>query len=204
MDFIQAHWLDITTTLLGLAYILLEVRISLWLFLVGFLMESLDVALYYGAGLYADCGMEFYYIAMTVYGFVNWKWGARWQKGPTVNGEEIGVSHFERRFILPWTVGTLALWGGIWWLLVRFTDSNVPVADSFTTALSVLGAWALARKYLEQWIIWIVVDAVCCVLYATKGLPFKSGLYGLYVLLAVWGYVKWLREMRVQTSNRSA
>lgn len=194
MDFILSHWLDITTTLLGLAYILLEVRVSLWLFLVGFVMEALDVVLYYDAGLYADCGMEFYYIAMTVYGFINWQWGG------SHAGEkaELPITHFAPRCILPWTVGTLGLWVVIWWLLVRFTDSTVPVADSFTTAFSVVGAWALARKYLEQWWIWIAVDIVCCVLYAHKGLPFKSGLYGLYVLLAVWGYVKWVRRMSRQ------
>lgn len=200
MDFLSAHWLDITTTVLGLAYILLEVRVSLWLFLVGFAMEVLDVVLYYDAGLYADFGMEFYYIAMTIYGFVHWSS----RKGATRHGEESGkergpdktelpVTHFPRRYILPWTAGTLGLWLLIWWLLVRFTDSTVPMADSFTTAFSVVGAWALARKYIEQWWIWIAVDVVCCVLYATKGLPFKSALYGLYVVLAIWGYIKWRR-----------
>ena len=190
MDFFLAHWLDITTTLLGLAYILLEVRISLWLFLVGFLMEALDVVLYYDYGLYADCAMEFYYIFMTVYGFINWKWGGGQQK------KELPITHFPRRFILPWAVGVLAAWALIYFLLTRYTDSTVPVADSFTTAFSLLGAWALARKYVEQWIVWIAVDAVCFALYAYKGLPFKSGLYGLYTLLAIYGYWKWLRQMR--------
>ena len=189
MDFFLNHWLDIVTTLLGLAYILLEVRVSLWLFLVGFLMEALDVVLYFDYGLYADCAMEFYYIFMTVYGFINWKWGAGRQK------EELPITHFERRFILPWAIGVLAAWAAIYFLLTRYTDSTVPVADSFTTAFSLLGAWALARKYVEQWLVWIAVDVVCCALYAYKGLPFKSGLYGLYVVLAVWGYAKWLRQM---------
>lgn len=193
MDFFLAHWLDITTTLLGLAYILLEVRISLWLFLVGFLMEALDVVLYYDYGLYADCAMEFYYIFMTVYGFINWKWGAGQQK------KELPITHFPRRFILPWAVGVLAAWALIYFLLTRYTDSTVPLADSFTTAFSLLGAWALARKYVEQWIVWIAVDAVCFALYAYKGLPFKSGLYGLYTLLAIFGYWKWLRQMRQTT-----
>ena len=66
-EFLSLHWLDITTTLLGLAYILLEYKASIWLWLVGFVMQAMDIVLYYQHGLYADCGMEFYYIAMTVY-----------------------------------------------------------------------------------------------------------------------------------------
>lgn len=84
----------------------------------------------------------------------------------------------------------------IYWLLLTFTDSNVPLADSFTTALSLLGIWALAHRYLEQWFIWIAVDVVTCALYAYKELPFKSSLYALYVIIAVFGYFRWRRQMK--------
>ncbi|MBQ5980946.1 MAG: nicotinamide mononucleotide transporter [Prevotella sp.] len=104
-------------------------------------------------------------------------------------------THFERKYILPWTIGTLAIWATIWWLLVTYTDSRVPIADSFTTALSMVGIWALARKYLEQWLIWIVVDVVTCVLYFYKDIPFKASLYGLYVIIAIAGYYKWKKHL---------
>ena len=71
-DFLTAHWLDITTTVLGLAYILLEYKASIWMWAVGFAMQTLGIVLYYQKGLYADCGMEFYYLAMTMYGW--WRW----------------------------------------------------------------------------------------------------------------------------------
>ena len=190
-DFIATHWLDILTTALGLAYILLEYKASLWLWLVAFVMQSLDVVLYYQHGLYADCGMEFYYIAMTVYGYINWRYLKNKDDKPRT------VTHFERRYILPWTVATLALWGLIYFLLVRFTDSRVPLTDSLTTALSFVGCWALARKYLEQWLIWIVVDVITCALYFYKGIPFKASLYGLYVIIAVAGYIKWRKMLNI-------
>lgn len=190
-DFIATHWLDILTTALGLAYILLEYKASLWLWLVAFVMQSLDVVLYYQHGLYADCGMEFYYIAMTVYGYINWKYLKNKDDKPRT------VTHFEHRYILPWTVATLALWGLIYFLLVRFTDSRVPLTDSLTTALSFVGCWALARKYLEQWLIWIVVDVITCALYFYKGIPFKASLYGLYVIIAVAGYIKWRKMLNI-------
>jgi nicotinamide mononucleotide transporter PnuC len=131
--FITAHWLDITTTLLGLAYILLEYKANIWLWLVGFVMQALDIVLYYQKGLYADCGMEFYYIAMTVYGFTIWRFG---KKRKADNDEVLPITHFKASLILPWAVATVVIWGALYWFLAYCTDSSVPVADAFTTALS--------------------------------------------------------------------
>jgi nicotinamide mononucleotide transporter len=189
LEFLSAHWLDIVTTVLGLAYILLEYRASVWMWLAGFLMQALGIVLYYQKGLYADCGMEFYYLAMTVYGYWKWIHG-------TASKEALPITHFPRRLVLPWLAIIAVVWATIYWLLVTFTNSNVPLADSFTTALSIVGIWALAHKYLEQWFIWIAVDVVTSVLYFYKDIPFKASLYALYVVIAVMGYFKWRQIMR--------
>ena len=192
ITFLADHWLDIVTTVLGLAYILLEYKASVWMWLVGFMMQALGIVLYYQKGLYADCGMEFYYLSMTVYGY--WKW----VRG-SVSKESLPISHFPKRLVLPWLLLIAAVWGVIYWLLITFTNSNVPLADSFTTALSIVGIWALAHKYLEQWFIWIAVDVVTCALYFYKDIPFKASLYGLYVVIAVFGYFKWKKLMQKQS-----
>lgn len=202
VEFLAAHWLDIVTTVLGLAYIIFEYRASLWMWAVGFVMQALGIVLYYQKGLYADCGMEFYYISMTVYGFVVWKFhrGKDLEENEQTIGDKkqgtLPIRHFPCRLMLPWIVLTGCIWGTIYWLLITFTNSNVPVADSFTTALSIVGIWALAHKYLEQWFIWIAVDVVTCVLYFYKDIPFKAGLYALYVVIAVMGYLKWRKIMQ--------
>ena len=193
MDFIIAHWLDIVTTVLGLAYILLEYKASIWMWAVGFAMQALGIVLYYQKGLYADCGMEFYYLAMTVYGYWKWIHGS-------ASKEALPIRHFPRRLVLPWLLLIAMVWGIIYWLLVTFTNSNVPLADSFTTALSIVGIWALAHKYLEQWFIWIAVDVVTCALYFYKDIPFKASLYAVYVVIAVFGYIKWRRMMQASTT----
>ena len=198
-EFLAAHWLDMLTTVLGLAYILLEYKASIWLWAVGFAMQSLGIVLYYQKGLYADCGMEFYYLAMTVYGFFNW---IRKPKVASIADSQkdarttTPITHFPRRLAIRWTVATLLIWAAIYWFLTTCTDSRVPVADSFTTALSVVGIWALARKYVEQWLIWIVVDIVTCALYFYKDIPFKASLYALYVVIGVMGYYKWKQMMK--------
>ncbi len=195
ITFLAEHWLDITTTVLGLAYILLEYRASVWMWLVGFLMQSLGIILYYQKGLYADCGMEFYYLAMTVYGW----W--RWIKPKANSQKPIAISLFPRRLVLPWLLLIAAIWAFIYWLLVTFTNSNVPLADSFTTALSIVGIWALAHKYLEQWFIWIAVDVVTSILYFYKDIPFKASLYALYVVIAIAGWFKWRKIMVSQRES---
>ncbi len=195
-EFLTSHWLDIVTTVLGLAYILLEYRASIWMWAVGFAMQALGIVLYYQKGLYADCGMEFYYLSMTVYGY--WKWKTHPQplsvEGggiksllPSLNRERLGVG----------LLIVATIWAAIYWLLVTFTNSNVPLADSFTTALSIVGIWALAHKYLEQWFIWIVVDVVTSVLYFYKDIPFKASLYALYVIIAIFGYIKWRKMINI-------
>ena len=195
IDFLTAHWLDIVTTVLGLAYILLEYKASVWMWAVGFAMQALGIVLYYQKGLYADCGMEFYYLAMTVYGW----W--RWIKPKANSQKPIAISLFPRRLVLPWLLLIAAIWAFIYWLLVTFTNSNVPLADSFTTALSIVGIWALAHKYLEQWFIWIAVDVVTSVLYFYKDIPFKASLYALYVVIAIAGWFKWRNIMASQRES---
>ena len=207
-EFIELYWLDFLTTVLGLLYIWLEYRAHIALWVVGIIMPALDVYLYYSHGLYGDAGMAVYYTLAAVYGLVVWmthpqplpRGGesdytqTQNQTNPPSPGEGLGVgsvSSMPRRLYLPTTLFFFVAWGLTYYILVTWTNSTVPLLDSFTNALSFVGLWALARKYLEQWFFWMVVDMVCTVLYIQKGIPFKAALYGLYVFIAVAGYFKW-------------
>lgn len=107
------------------------------------------------------------------------------------SSEELPITFFPRHLILRTLGFFLLAWAATYYVLVAYTNSTVPLLDAFTNALSFVGLWALARKYVEQWLFWIAVDVVCCYLYVVKGIPFKAGLYGLYVVIAVMGYIKW-------------
>lgn len=107
------------------------------------------------------------------------------------SSEELPITFFPRRLILRTLGFFLLAWAATYYVLVAYTNSTVPLLDAFTNALSFVGLWALARKYVEQWLFWIAVDVVCCYLYVVKGILFKAGLYGLYVVIAVMGYIKW-------------
>ena len=204
-DFLSTHWLDIVTTILGLIYLVLEYRASIALWVVGIVMPAMDIYLYWSHGLYGDAGMAVYYTLAAIYGYAVWKFGAKWKamikrKGSdkkegasavSSSSEELPVTFFPRRLILRTLGFFLLAWAATYYVLVAYTNSTVPLLDAFTNALSFVGLWALARKYVEQWLFWIAVDVVCCYLYVVKGIPFKAGLYGLYVVIAVMGYWKW-------------
>jgi len=184
------RFLDILGFTIGLVYLWLEYKASIWLWVASIIMPAVDMVLYLKAGLYADFGMAIYYCMAAIYGFAVWKWGKRKN-----NTTEMPITHFRRDYILPAFLVFCALWGAIWWLLTSQTNSTVPVTDAFTTALSIVAMWALARKYVEQWLLWLVVDAVCSALYIYKGIPFKAAIYGLYTIFAVVGYRKWLKDV---------
>lgn len=195
IDYLSLHWLDILTTILGIAYIVLEYRASILLWLVGIVMPALDIWLYYSHGLYGDAGMAVYYTLAAIYGYAVWKFG---RKRGQREGQVLLISHMPIRLYLPTTVFFFVAWGVTYWILTEFTNSTVPLLDAFTNALSFVGLWALARKYMEQWFFWIGVDLISCYLYINKGIPFKAGLYGLYVIIAVAGYFKWQKMMKQQ------
>lgn len=215
-DFLSTHWLDIVTTILGLIYLILEYRASIALWVVGIVMPAMDIYLYWSHGLYGDAGMAVYYTLAAIYGYAVWKFGAKWKamikrKGSdkkegasavssdkieaasavSSSSEDLPITFFPRRLILRTLVFFVLAWAATYYVLVAYTNSTVPLLDAFTNALSFVGLWALARKYVEQWLFWIAVDVVCCYLYVVKGIPFKAGLYGLYVVIAVMGYWKW-------------
>lgn len=234
-EFFLNHWLDIVTTILGLIYLVLEYRASIALWVVGIVMPTMDIYLYWSHGLYGDAGMAVYYTLAAIYGYAVWKFGAKWKrmlkrkasgaagsdKALEADGsdnavdaagsdkavdaagsdkavdaaggcsEELPITFFPRRLILRTLGFFLLAWAATYYVLVAYTNSTVPLLDAFTNALSFVGLWALARKYVEQWLFWIAVDVVCCYLYVVKGIPFKAGLYGLYVVIAVMGYRRW-------------
>lgn len=109
--------------------------------------------------------------------------------------KELPITRIPLRMAAVCAVAAIALWVLLYLGLNYLTDSTVPVADAFTTAMSIVGMWMLARKHLEQWIVWIAVDAVCVGLYIYKGIYFYAALYLIYTIIAFFGYRKWRRLM---------
>ena len=182
-------WLELTGTLVGLIYLWLEYRASVWLWAANIVMPLIYIFVYYDSGFYADMGINVYYLIASLYGWIMWRRGRD-------NGKELPISHTPRREIALMGSIFAVLMLGIWLILINFTDSTVPLGDTFTTVLSVVALYMLAKKYVEQWLVWIVVDVVCAGLYLYKGLYPTAVLYLLYSVVAWFGYRRWLKMMK--------
>lgn len=188
--------LEILGTIVGLAYLWLEYRASIYLWIASIIMPAIYLFVYYNAGLYADFGINIYYLVIAIYGWAAWKYGFRlFGSNDNLKSEELPISHTPTKIWLKITAIYAILQLVIAWILIRFTDSSVPWADAFTTALSIIAMWMLARKYIEQWWVWLVVDVTSAALYIYKDLYFTAALYALYALIVFFGYRKWKQLM---------
>lgn len=184
------NYLEIAGTIIGLLYLWFEYKASIWLWPVSVIMPAVYILVYYRAGLYADSGISVYYLLAGIYGWLVWV-------RHTPGKPEKPITFTPLRLVLPLSVILCVVFVLIGKVLEAYTDSTVPWWDSFTTALSVVAMWMLAHKYVEQWLVWLVVDVVSCGLYIYKDLYFTSFLYGLYALIAFFGYLKWKQLMKL-------
>lgn len=194
------NYLELAGTLVGVVYLWLEYKASAWLWIASIVMPAIYLKVYYDAGLYADFAISVYYIVASLYGLFCWIRGSvrRSHDGDALREADnsIRIQHMPRGKWKPLAVVFGILWAILGILLSQLTDSTVPWADAFTTALSISALWMLAKKYLEQWLVWIAADVACAVLYAYKDLWMTGGLYLAYAVVAVFGYVKWKKMMQ--------
>jgi len=185
--------LDILKVSVGLIYLYLEYNAKRGLWIAGVIMPAISLWLFYNKGLYADCAINLYYLVIAVYGYAVWS-----RKSSSRQKPEVPIMSVPGKVAAILGGVFVAIWFFIAWVLASFTDSNVVWLDSFTTALSIVGLWMLARKYIQQWFVWLVVDAVYVWLYYHKGIYFSGTLYAFYTVMAVFGYVKWRKLMAEQ------
>lgn len=193
VDYIIDNFLEILGTLIGVVYLYWEYKGDIKLWIAGIIMPAISLYVYYSAGLYADFGINIYYLVVAVYGWVIWQFGL---KGKNGQQHELSIIFTPRKAYLPLTIAFAVLWIAIALILIHFTNSTVPWLDAFTTSLSIIGMWMLARKWIEQWWAWLLVDAVSAGLYIYKGIYFYAALYTIYTIIVFFGYKKWLKLMQ--------
>lgn len=184
--------LQIVGTLLGLIYLWLEYKANIWVWIIGAIMPLVHGILYLESGIYADAAMQLYYVAAGVYGLIVWK------RKPRKSGDGV-IRHTPRGWIVPLVAVYALLHVALYYILMEFTDSRVPLFDSMSTALSIVAMWMLSRKLVEQWLVWLVVDMISVGLYIYKGIPITALLYTLYCVLAVLGYLRWRKMANHQS-----
>ena len=193
LEYLSSHALEILGVVLGIIYLVFEMKAWWPLWIISIIMPINSLFVYFKAGLYADFAIDIYYVLAAIYGLIVWLRGKRVKDG--AKKEELPIVCTGAKSWAVYAGIFTVLFVGIAMVLINWTNSTVPWADSFTTALSVIALWMLAHKQIEQWWVWFVVDLVSAALYFYKGIPFYGGLYFLYTVLAVVGYFQWKKKL---------
>lgn len=190
INYISKNWIEITGVVLSLIYLYLSIRQKVGLWFFGIISSIFYTVVFVESGLYADMSLQAYYIAISIYGWIHWKRGHISQK------EEIPATFMASKDWIIAGIGTVVVYLLYYFILTRYTDSTVPVTDSIVGALSVVGTWMLAKKFIENWLVWIVADAICVGLYIYKDLYPTSVLNVIYTIMAGVGYWQWKKGMK--------
>ena len=180
--------LEAVAVIFGIISVYLGTRQNIWSWPTALVNVALFFALFLESGLYSDTGLQIVYFVLSLYGWYEWLYGGA---GRTA----ITVTRTSRR---TWTV--LAGIGVVVWALLgtitsRLPGTALPYVDAATTTVSLLAQWMMTRKLVENWLIWIAVDVVYVGMFVFKGLYLTAFNYGIYLVLAVTGYIAWKRSL---------
>jgi nicotinamide mononucleotide transporter len=190
---LTANYIELLGALFGLAYIVLSIRQNILTWPAGLISSLLYVAVFFHSKFYAGMGLQVYYVGISFYGWYFWLKGNRKDKQG-----EVPVSKMKKSEAILTALVSPFIFAAILLVLLHLTDSPVPYLDAVSTSLSIVATWMLARKILENWLLWIVADLVSTGLYIYKGLWPTTVLFLVYTVLAVVGYFQWKRSLEVQ------
>jgi nicotinamide mononucleotide transporter len=177
---------------LGLIYVLLIYRRNRLGWLAGAASSIIYVYLAARARLPMQSVLQFYYVAMSVYGWRNWT------RSEDERAGGIGRWPLRNHLIAVAVIAVLSALTAQW--LRRETHAALPYLDSMTTCISLFATWLLARLKIENWLYWICADSVTAYMFASRGYPFSAGLFLSYMIIAVFGFREWLRKYRLQAA----
>ena len=170
----------------GLLYLFLEIRQHRAMWIVGILTSLFYIFVFFFSKIYAEMGLNVYYVAISIYGFRKWTQGKK--------QEEILYRTLTPRLLAGVLLAIAALFALLYNILYRLTDSPIPVGDAFTTAVGIVATWMVARRIIEHWICWIVANGVSVWLYYQRGLYPTLFLYTCYTILAAVGWYAWKKK----------
>ncbi|MFM7400916.1 MAG: nicotinamide riboside transporter PnuC [Bacteroidota bacterium] len=191
-------WLEFVAVVFGILSVVYSRAENILVYPTGLVNTTLYIYLSVQAGLYAEASVNGYYTIMSIAG---WVW---WARKKTDGEHQLRITGSSAT---DWRNALLFFgffWVSLWWLLDRFTDSSVPLADGFAAASAYTGMWLMARKKLENWIWWIVTNIASIPLYFSKGFVFTSFQYLVFLVLAVMGYAEWRRKLAQSEVAKSA
>jgi nicotinamide mononucleotide transporter len=187
-NILDTSWTEIVAVLFGILSVWFARKENIWVYPTGIVNVLIYVYLCFFAGLYADMAINAFYFIMSVFGWYNWS-----RRDESLH--HVPITSLSIKQWLFYILLTAVAFGIISYVLINFTDSTVPLFDSFTTALFIAGMWLMAIKKIENWLFWILGDVLVIPMFAVKGLAFTSIQYIVFLVLAILGYVEWRKRL---------
>ncbi|MDB5112770.1 MAG: nicotinamide mononucleotide transporter [Mucilaginibacter sp.] len=185
-------WLEVIGVITGLLCVYLAAKNIIWNWPIAIINVSIYIFIFFNSRLYADMGLQVYFLATNIYGWYFWsKKPATEDKAPVIL-----IKKTEILFAVSAIIVFTFLLGSV----LKYTPASYPYIDSFCTACSLVAQFFLARKVLENWLIWIFVDIIYVGVYLFKGLHLTAAMYAVFVGIAWLGYIDWKRDYKKQTA----
>jgi nicotinamide mononucleotide transporter len=191
---LRENYSELLGFIFGVTYIIFSIRKSIWLWPIGLISSAAYIAVFAKSTLYADMLLQVYYLLVSVYGWYFWLKGKTNNKSK-VKIEIASIKLFQWLFVIS---SIIILTFCLYLPFKQYTNASNPLWDGFVTAGSVVATFMLARKLIEQWLIWIVVDFASSALFYNKKLYLTVVLFIIYTVLAFIGYFKWKKDLLTQ------
>jgi len=187
----QQSWLELAGVITGLLCVYLAAVNNIWNWPFAIVSVAIYIVIFFNTHLYADMGLQVYFMATCIYGWYYWA------KKPSSDDKRVPVARITGREIILSIIATVIA-TFILGTLLKYTPASYPYLDSFCAACSLVAQVFLARKVLENWLIWIFVDIIYVGIYIFKGLDATAVMYAIYVPIALLGYLDWKKDYKKQ------
>jgi len=180
-------WWEVPAVVLAVGYLVLAARENIWCWGAAFVSTAMYIYVFFDVNLFLESALQIYYLGMAVYGWYQWR-------QPTAQSATRPIStwSFQKHVVVIAATAVVVAVSG--YLLHKNTEAALPYVDAFTTWYAVVTTYMVTRKILENWAYWFVIDSVSVYLYYSRGLYLTALLFIAYLVIIVFGYLKWKRE----------
>jgi nicotinamide mononucleotide transporter len=186
-------FLEFTAVVLSIAYVVLATKASVWCWPPAFISSAIYIYIFIDAQLYFESFLNAYYVIMAIYGFYNWnKSGQSSSLAIVWSGLNSNVLIIGIGAIVSILIGFTSSY---------FTDASFPIIDAFTTVFSLIATWMVTQKRIENWLYFIVIDVISIYLYTSKELYVTSGLFVVYIVIAIFGFINWNKQLATSANS---
>jgi nicotinamide mononucleotide transporter len=189
----QQSLLEVAAVISGLLCVYLAAKNIIWNWPLAIISVAISTFIFYDEHLFADMGLQFYFLAVNIYGWYYW-----YKKPPTEDSTPIVLLKKHEAIL---SLAAIILFTILLGSVLKYTTASFPYLDSFCAACSIVAQFFMARKVLQNWLLWIFVDIIYVGIYLSKDLHLFAMMYAIYIVIVTIGYFDWKRDYQKQVNN---